>query len=102
MKTVALWDCDGDRDMTYARFFRLAAECSMGFPEGQGTAGAGSWGVMTSFDTVLFSSGVTKSIGSMTVFFKRSIANCASPVTPVAKDFIGIYFTSASSIEPLT
>src|SRR5690349_12785966 len=74
----------------------------MGSREGQGTAGAGSGGVMTSFDTVLLSSGVTKSIGSMTVFFNRSSAKCASPVTPVAKDFIGMYLTSGASIEPLT
>ena len=44
---------------------------------------------MESFDTVLFSSGVTKSIGSMTVFFSKSTANWARPLTPVAKDFIG-------------
>src|ERR1043165_5856986 len=74
----------------------------MGSREGQGTDGVGSDGVMTSFDTVLFSSGVTRSMGSITVFFNKSSAKCARPVTPVAKDFIGIYMTSGSSIDPLT
>src|SRR5215510_13252261 len=80
----------------------IFSECNMGSEGGQGTAGAGSWLGITSLDTVLFSSGVTRSIGSMTVFFNTSTASCARPVSPVANDFIGIYVTSGSSIDPFT
>src|SRR5687767_1448605 len=82
-------------------YWPILAEFNTGSVEGQGTAGAGSCG-MTSFETALFSSGVTKSIGSMTVFFNTSTANCAKPVRPVAKDFIGKYVTSGSSMAPFT
>src|SRR5262245_22884443 len=73
----------------------------MGGEVGQGVVGTGSGAGINSFVSPFSSSGVIKSIGSMSVFFKRSKARCARPVTPVANDFIGRYVTSGSFIEPL-
>ena len=73
--------------------YKYRSESSTGEEVGQGADGTGSGAGMVSLSAPFSSSGVIRSMGSMTVFFKMSKASCARPVTPVANDFIGRYVT---------